>query len=532
MRYNFCNFYLILGVVFISGWISSGCKTEAGQEPSRPNIVLVMADDMGFSDVGAFGGEIETPNLDQLAEGGLRFTQFYNAGRCVPTRGSLLTGLYPHQAGVGWMVAPSDRPGYLGRLNERSVTFAEVLKEAGYQTFMSGKWHVTHYEYTNPEPTLHRESWPLQRGFDRFFGTLSGAGSYYSPVSLMQDNEFIEPEEDFYYTDAITEHAIRFIEESNSERPFLLYVSNVAPHWPLHALLEHVRKFENEYNEGWDTMRADRRRRMAEEGIISDDWPLTPRDERVPSWDEASDKSWENYRMAVYAAQVYSMDLGVGRLIETLKANGRFENTLILFLSDNGASSEIIQGTDTRHGYFERGGTTPEVFPGEPDTYASYGIGWANASNTPFRLYKSWMHEGGIATPLIAHWPEVIAENDITHQTGHIMDLMATFIDISGAEYPETKDGQQITPIEGRSLLPIFQGETREGHEAIYWEHEGNRAVRQENWKLVSVDNGEWELYDMEGDRTEMNNVVEEYPEKASRMAEMWEEWAVRSNVK
>lgn len=513
--------------------LSGGCAADKGNDPPRPNIILIMADDMGYSDIGCFGGEIPTPNIDGLAENGIRLTQFYNGGRCCPTRASLLTGLYAHQAGVGAMVTPSGRPGYLGRLNESCATIAEVLRMAGYQTFMSGKWHVTHYDYGDPEPTLHRESWPAQRGFDRFFGTLAGAGSFFDPASLMKGNEFTDPGEDFYYTDAINDHAVRFIEEAGGERPFFLYVSHVAPHWPLHALPEHIEKFKGEYDTGWDHLREQRYERMVSMGLVSGNWPLSPRDEQVPAWEDAPHREWEAHRMAVYAAQMYSMDLGIGRIIEAVERNGIIDNTLIIFLSDNGASSEVIQGTRTRHGYFERGGTNPGIFPGGPDTYASYGRPWANAGNTPYRRYKRWMHEGGIATPMVAQWPAVIGSGRISHHVAHIIDLMPTFLEAAGGAYPETHNGNRLTPLEGISLYPLFGGreQEQEQHEALFWEHLGYNAIRMGSWKLVS-EGDNWELYDLENDRTELHNLAPEFPERVGEMSRMWEEWAVRANVK
>jgi arylsulfatase A-like enzyme len=256
-------------------------RTGVAAETTPPNIIIIMADDMGYSDIGCYGGEVKTPNLDRLAAGGVRFTQFYNAARCCPTRASLLTGLYPHQAGVGAMVGPGKEPGYRGRLNESCVTIAEVLGGAGYTTLMSGKYHVTHYNYSDPEPTLHRDTWPIQRGFDRFFGTLAGGGSYYHPVSLMEDNDFIEPPEGFYYTDAISDHAAQFITEAPAEKPFFLYTAYTAPHWPLHALKEDIEKYKEVYRVGWDNIREQRRERMIKMGLIRPEWPLTERDERI-----------------------------------------------------------------------------------------------------------------------------------------------------------------------------------------------------------------------------------------------------------
>jgi arylsulfatase A-like enzyme len=516
--------------VAVALFAAGGCASEIQDEPLRPNIIVILADDLGYSDIGCFGGEIPTPHIDRLAGNGIRFTRFYNGGRCCPTRAALLTGLYAHQAGVGSMVSPSGHPGYRGRLNESCATFAEVLSLEGYQTFLSGKWHVTHFDYNDPEATLHPESWPLQRGFDRFFGTLAGAGSFFAPVSLMEDNEFIEPWDDFYYTDAISDQAVRFIEESDNERPFLLYISHVAPHWPLHARQEHIEKFKGNYDMGWDLLREQRHARMIGMGLVDENWPLSPRDEGLPPWEDAPHREWEDHRMAVYAAQVYSMDLGIGRVIGAVEKKGELDNTLIIFLSDNGASPEVIQGTETRHGYFERGGTTPEVFPGEPDTYAAYGRAWANAGNTPFRRYKRWMHEGGIATPMIAHWPRVIEGGRISHNVGHIIDFLPTFLETAGGTYPETLNGRRLTPLEGISLYPVFRGKEQTGNRVLFWEHLGYRAVRYGKWKIVS-DGGDWELFDLENDRTELSNLAAEFPERVEEMSRMWEEWAIRANV-
>ncbi|MFP4289469.1 MAG: arylsulfatase [Bacteroidales bacterium] len=507
-----------------------GCNTVSIEE-EKPNIIVILADDMGYSDIGCYGGEIPTPNIDRLGENGIRFTQFYNGARCVPTRASILTGLYAHQAGLGSMVSPSDRPGYLGRLNESSATIAEMMKLNGYQTFMSGKWHVSHYNYNDPEPTLHRPSWPMQRGFDRFFGTLSGAGSFFAPVSLMRDNEFIEPGEDFYYTDAITENAVKFINEAKEDQPFLLYVAHVAPHWPLHAKEEHIKMFEDRYHDGWDVLRGERFDRMMEIGVIDERYKISERDEEVVSWENALHKEWEARKMAVYAAQVYSMDQGIGKILETLEEKGELDNTLIIFLSDNGACAETIQGQDTRHGYFENGGTVPEVMPGGPDTYAAYQIQWANAGNTPYRKFKKWTHEGGIKTPLIAHWPNKIKPNQInTASVGHIIDFMPTFIELAGGIYPDSLNGNALTPLEGKSMLPLFDGDNLNHHDILFWEHLGHKAVRDGDWKLVSAGD-DWELYNLDDDPVEMNDLAFEFPEKVEEMADMWQQWAERANV-
>ncbi len=526
---------LIIAITIMMAYPFAG----SARNDRAPDIVLIMADDMGYSDLGCFGGEIKTPNLDALAENGLRFTQFYNAGRCVPTRGSLLTGLYPHQAGVGAMVSPGSAPGYRGRLTQRCVTLGEVLGAAGYQTFVSGKWHVTHYDYGNPEPTLHRPSWPLQRGFDRFFGYLSGAGSYYDMVSLMKGNEFIDSEprlgnrEIFYITEEINGHAAQFILEAEEDSPLFLYVAHFAPHWPLHALPEDIAKYDGVYDVGWDVIRAQRRQRMIAMGLLKEEWVLTPRDGRIPPWEDAAHKEWEARRMAVHAAMVDNMDQGIGRIISALRETGRLENTLILFLSDNGASDEVIQGRNTRHGHFARGGTNPGILPGGPDTYAAFGPEWANVSNTPFREYKKWNHEGGVATPFIVHWPKVITgAGQLRHEPCHLIDIMATVVDIAGAEYPEKYNDNDILPMEGVSLVPAFSNDPLNREDAIYFEHMGNQAVRHGKWKLVRKGGRPWELYDMDSDRTEMNNLAAIHPERVEKLREMWEAWAERAFVR
>ncbi len=498
----------------------------------------MMADDMGYSDIGCYGGEIETPNLNRLASGGIRFTQFYNTARCCPTRASLLTGLYPHQAGVGHMMEDYGLDGYRGDLSQNAVTIAQAMKPAGYTTLMTGKWHVTPVE----KPT--HENWPRQRGFDRYFGTIHGAGSFYDPFSLTRENEPADPGPGFYYTDAIANQAVDYINEySAGPAPFFMYVAFTSPHWPLHAPEEAIAKHRGRYEMGWDELRDRRRRRMIDMGLIDERWPLTPRDPRVPAWADAENKAWEQRRMEVYSAQVDIMDQGIGRILAALEQQGILENTLILFLADNGGCAEEILPTwtgphfpkKTYGGEPVQQGNDPSVMPGPETTYQSYGYPWANASNTPFRLYKHWVHEGGISTPLIAHWPARIKNvNSMTDAPGHLIDIMATCCDVGGATYPAEHDGHQITPLEGQSLAPVFDTGTRPGHDAIYWEHEGNRAVRQGKWKLVSrwtPGGGQWELYDMEADRTEMNNLAEAEPDRVAEMTRMYQAWAERSEV-
>lgn len=499
-------------------------------DESKPDIIVIMADDMGYSDLGCMGSEIRTPHLDSLAKNGLLFTRFYNSMRCVPTRASILTGLYHHQAGIGGWVQRSNRPGYLGHLSNNSVTVAEVLRDAGYHTAMAGKWHVSPYDYSD-KPDLHRESWPKQRGFDKFFGTLAGGGNYYNPKSLMRGNDFIKPDKDFYYTHAINKEAVSFIDQAPKEKPMFLYLAHVAPHWPLHALPEDIAKYDGVYDVGWDRIRETRHARMKERGILEPNVALSPRDPQVPAWEKAEHKAWEARRMATYAAQIDSMDQGIGRLIEAIKRRGRHDNTVILFLSDNGSSDEVLNGQNTRHGNFPQGGTTPDVMPGGPETYASGGKGWANASNTPFRYYKKWTHEGGIATPLIVHWPKGISsKGEIRHQVGHVIDIMATAVDLAGATYPAERGGHNIIPLEGISLRPTFDNRPLE-REALYWEHMGSRAIRTGDWKLISSKNN-WKLFNLKTDPVETHDLATKNPERVATMTAMWEAWAKRSLVK
>lgn len=531
-----------------------GCGSQPEPEPEskRPNIVLVMADDMGFSDIGCYGGEISTPNIDKLAENGLRFRQFYNGARCCPTRAMLMTGLYAHQAGVGHMMDAYSQdgeviPSYAGDLSPHSVTIAEVLKPAGYTTLMSGKWHVTPAvdRYHGEPEESDKHNWPPQRGFDRFWGTIHGAGSFYNPFSLTDQNTPIKPDSnEFYYTTAIGEKAEEFISAAPKDQPFFLYMPFTSPHWPLHAPEEDVEPYHGKYAMGWDELRRQRRERMIKMGIIQEEWGLTERDSRVPSWEDAENKEWEQRRMEVYAAQITIMDRAIGGVVDLLESEGRLDDTLILFLADNGGCAENISVRGTGYHYTRETldgrpvkiGNDPSEMPGQDDDYQSYGPPWANASNTPFRLYKHWVHEGGISSPLIAHWPNgLTAKGEWTDEPAHLIDVMATCADVGGAEYPSTYNGNTITPLEGRSLAPLFTGEARDGHDALFWEHEGNRAVRQGKWKLVSKwskpEDGRWELYDLEADRTEIRDLAGEMPERVEAMAAMWQAWADRVGV-
>ena len=490
----------------------------------KPNIVLMMVDDMGFSDIGCYGGEVRTPNLNKLAAGGLRFTQFYNTGRCCPTRACLMTGLYPHQAGVGHMMQDRGTDGYRGDLNDHCVTIPEVLKPAGYGTYMCGKWHVT--RFTAPGGPKH--NWPQQRGYDRFFGTITGAGSFWTPSTLTDGNTQITAPKGFYYTDAISDTAAKFIAEHHKARPedpFFLYVAYTAPHWPLHARKRDIARYADTYTRGWDAIRAERHARMIEMGIVQKRWPITPRDAAATPWKDVDEARRKNMalRMAVYAAQIDAVDQGVGRIVAALQKAGRLESTLVLFLADNGGCAEGGPWGFER----KKGGEL-----GSNSSFASYGLSWANASNTPFRRYKHWVHEGGIASPLIVHWPATVqGAGELRHQPGHLIDIMATCVDVAGATYPAKHKGKTIQPMEGRSLTPAF-GNKPVQREAIYWEHEGNRAVRMGKWKLVAKGRtGPWELYDLEADRTELNDLSAKDPERVKRMAAAWQTYAERTGV-
>jgi arylsulfatase len=497
----------------------------------RPNIVLIMVDDMGYSDIGSYGGEIDTSNLDRLAENGLRFTHFYNAARCCPTRASLLTGLYPHQAGMGRMVSSVDSDPelgpYQGFLNRRCVTIAEVLRSAGYRTYMSGKWHV------GEKP----EHWPRRRGFDRYFGLIGGASSYYEIIRdqprvrqmVLDDDPWEPPDEGFYMTNAFSEFAVRCVREhgsSHPEQPFFLYLAYTAPHWPLHALPEDIAKYRGRYKKGWDVLRAERHQRMLEMSIIDERHILSPRPASIPAWEDVEDKKdWER-RMTVYAAMVDRVDQGIGRLVEALQEKGFYDDTLILFLSDNGGCAESVESRKLH---------TPGAPIGERGSYVAYKEPWANVSNTPFRLYKQWAHEGGIATPLIAHWPNGLDMNQrgrLTNALGHVIDILPTTLEAAGVTYPDSIDGRVILPHEGKSLVPVFYGREPESHEALYWEHIGNRAMRQGKWKLAWDRRAQiWELYDLDSDPTELNDLADKCPERLRFMQSGWEEWAERVGV-
>lgn len=496
----------------------------------KPNIILVLADDMGFSDIGAYGGEVKTPNIDQLAKEGIRYKQFYNAARCCPTRASLMTGLYPHQAGMGWMAAADlgTNPAYQDDLNKESVTIAEVLKTAGYSTYMTGKWHLTNERKIDGRVL---ESWPKQRGFDRYFGIVPGGANYFTPV-LYSNNTTYKAPEDFYLTHAITDTSVKFIGEhfAKTKNPFFLYVAYTAPHWPLHALQKDIDKYKEQYKIGWDKLRQQRFEKQKEIGLFSKDVVLSPRDTVIPAWDELSADQQNEFamRMAIYAAQIDAMDQGIGKIVAKLKEENQLDNTLIFLLSDNGACAEFISSGKSK------------AVDGTQETFESYRINWANVSSTPFQQYKHYTHEGGIATPLIVHWPKGInqnLENKFVSEYGHLNDIMATCVDVSKATYPKTFAGHTITPMQGKSLVPHFNGKSN-NRGIIYWEHEANIAMRDGKWKMVKkteenheLDVNGLELYDMEADPSEQNNLAAKYPERVKSMYASWLKWAKSINA-
>ena len=543
---------------------STGTSAQTASK-KRPNVLVILTDDMGFSDIGCFGSEIRTPNIDRLGKNGLLFNHFYNTARCSPSRAALLTGLYPHQAGMGYLSTENfPEPGYVDDLSKNAVTMAEVFQQAGYATYMTGKWHLAKSMTRKGD----QSNWPLQRGFERYFGTLNGSGSYFDPGTLISNNKFITPSKDFYYTNAISDTAAKFIKENPKGKPFFFYVAFTGAHWPLHAPEKEVEKYKGMYDKGWDETRKLRFQKLQKLGLISKETVLTERGVNIPAWEKEPMKAWQSRLMEVYAAMVDVMDQGVGKIIAALEEKGELDNTIIFYMHDNGGCAEPLNSMQpevlptaeeskihfyspdsaflgkksdySRAGKFVRSGKG--VMAGGADTWMTYGVAWANVSNTPFRLYKHWTHEGGIASPLIIHWPKGIqAKGKIIQQSSHLIDIMATCLDITGIQYPSVYKGQMIQPLEGKSLLPTFT-DKKINRAFIFWEHNGNRAIRVDNWKLVSqtkiykhftsADELAWELYDLEKDPTEQQNLAEKYPEKVKALSEQWEKEATRTKAK
>jgi len=500
-----------------------------GKKEPLPNIILIMADDLGFSDIGCYGGEIRTPNLDRLAQSGVRFRAFYNNAKSCPTRASMMTGLFNHEAGMGNMTTDVGRepPGaYQGYLNENCVTIAQMLKEAGYSTYMAGKWHLGE----------RKPNWPLQHGFDKYFGMISGASSYFEIIYepprerlMAYDNElWTPPAEGFYKTQAFSDSAVSFVKrhaQIKGDKPFFLHLSYSAPHWPIHALTEDIAKYEGRYDAGWDAIRGERYQRMLDMGVIDERHVFTERTETIPAWSETDDKEMWSRRMQVYAAMIERMDIGIGQLIDLLKEKNMLDNTLIIFLSDNGACAEDIS-------YRNLG--TPGVPIGERGSYDSYCEPWANVSNTPFRLYKNTLYEGGVRTPLVMHWPARIkSKGAVIEQVGHVVDFMSTFLDIVGMEYPEQFNGHPLKPLRGESLLPAMTtGKAFERGVPFFWEYAGHQAMREGNLKIIRTPGGDWELYDLENDPTELKDLSASKPGALNGMKAAYLQWAEQAGVK
>lgn len=507
---------------FLAGcWLALASSVSG--DAVRPNIIVILVDDMGYSDIGCYGGEIETPNLDRLAANGLRFTQFYNCGRCCPTRASLMTGLHPHQVGIGHMTEPPGQPlgfegAYQGYLNDNCATLAQVLKTAGYHTLMTGKWHLGYHR---------EECWPLQRGFDRYYGCIPGACNYFEPSKdrgIWDGNERVEVGEGFYTTDAFTDKGIQFIDEATKQddEPFFLYLAHNAPHWPLNAKWLDYQKYKGKYTEGWEALMKTRLAKQQELGLFPKD--ITPAPHVGPKWDSLSEQQRVDLDaiMAAYAGCIDAIDRNVGKLVRHLKEIEELDNTVIFFMSDNGACQE--------GGIIGQGNEAMIRNPPPGTAGVRQGLAWANASNTPFRLYKHFVHEGGASTPMIAHWPAGIPKSkrgSFIRQFGYLPDFMPTCMELSGATYPADKP-QTV----GKSLVAAIQGSSQPIHdEPIYWEHEGNAAMRWGKWKLVREYKKPWELFNLEADRTEMSNLIDVETDQREKMLGMWEAWAAEHQV-
>lgn len=527
----------------------------AAQTKQKPNVLVILADDLGYSDLGCYGGEIRTPNLDSLAANGLRFSHFYNASRSCPSRASLLTGLYQHQAGIGRMTFDESLPGYRGTISRDAVTVPEVLKTAGYRTSMVGKWHVAETPLRDDQRDwLNHQvehdtytdlcNYPVNRGFDTHYGTIYGVVDYFDPFSLVEGEVPIrEVPQGYYITDALSDRAVAEIEASD-DTPFFMYLAYTAPHWPLHALPEDIERYKDTYTVGWDSIREARYERMQQLGIFGDRKDFLTDRQFKDQWSENPTAEWDARAMAVHAAMVDRMDQGIGRVVDALRRSGKLDNTLILFMSDNGCSPEkcqnMIPGKNdrpdmTRDGRPIRYVRDKEELPGPETTYAALGPEWANVANTPFRYWKAKAYEGGICTPCIAHWPAGIsvADGSVSDEICHVVDLMATCVDLSGATYPSNFKGHEIMPMEGKSLMPVFEGQTAERHDFVAFEHYNEAAlINADGWKIVRTGiNKPWELYDLNTDRTEKTDLAPKFPEKVASLSEKYDQWAERCKV-
>jgi len=529
MEYHMSSVRIISFIVLLTVAVNAA-------DAKQPNVVLFIADDMGYSDLGCYGGEIETPNLDSLAGQGIRFTNFYVNNMCWPTRASLMTGLYPKTA------LPKNGSA-TGGLHPESTTLPEALGDAGYATYMSGKWHLSGPAQPDGPGAPHR------RGFDHFYGTIYGASDFFAPVDLQLDGKSMvsewESNPDYYYTDAKTDYALKFLkqhDESDSDRPFFLYVAYTCAHWPLHARPADIEHYKGRYAMGWDKLRLQRHSRMKKLGVVDPSWELSPRHDNVPAWEDEEHKEWQQRRMEVYAAQITCMDRNIGRVVDYLKSTGRFDDTMILYQHDNGGCH--VEYSTTRGGSWSRDYTTdgrkqpiqsgniPGLMPGPQTTFQSYGYGWANASNTPFRLFKQHDHEGGTRSPLIVSWPAAVASDlagGVTGEVCHAIDIMPTLLDAAGAGPVQ----QQPFGFEGRSFLPAVLGKSEECDPRgdVFWSHAKGRAIRSGDWKLVADGRGPWELYNVAIDGTELNDLANEMPEKVSELKERFNQWSARTNL-
>ncbi len=496
---------------------------------------------MGFADLGCMGSEIRTPNIDAMASRGAILTALYNCARCCPTRASLLTGLYPHKAGIGHMGTDLGRPAYQGYLRQDAVTIAECLRLGGYRTMMAGKWHVGgDYDPMDADNWQHGDAkhpTPRDRGFDHFYGTLDGAGSFFFPHYIEEDDRRVEiTGDDFYLTDAISEKAGAMIGSAVAdETPFFLYLAYTAPHWPLQAWPEDIARYEGRYRQGWDAIRTARHEEMLGRGLLDRGWPISPRDPDAPPWEDAPHPDWQDLRMAVYAAMVDRMDQGIGRVMATLRRLGVEDDTLVLFLSDNGGCAEFMSEdgwarhypVDLPGGRRVTTGNLPDLRPGDAQTFMSYDLPWANVSNAPFRLFKHWVHEGGISTPLVVQWPAGLTKGGQVSATPcHVVDILPTLLEAAGVAYPREHADHAIQAADGESLLGLLRGEDWAREQPIFWEHEGNAAIRLGAWKLVRRSGRPWELYNMDRDRTELHDLSARDRPTVDRLARDHAAWS------
>jgi arylsulfatase len=539
-RRDFLRVATQLGLSAAAAANLAGCATTGVPSARRkPNIILVLVDDMGFSDLGCMGSEIRTPNIDSIAARGAALTSMYNAARCCPTRAALLTGLYPHRAGLGHMGSNLGTPAYQGYLRDDTATIAEALRPAGYRTLMAGKWHVGGGLWATRTATWTPGSpgfpTPRQRGFDRYYGMLDGVTHFFSPWYIMEDDRKVEVSPtDFYFTDAITDKAIGMIEDSaRDDKPFFLYLAHAAPHWPLHAHESDIARYEATYTGGWDALRGARYEELRARKILQHDWALPARDPDVVAWQDAPAKSWEARRMAVYAAMIDRLDQQIGRVFDALRRLGQFDDTMVLFFSDNGGCAETMRNegwgqfypTVTNDGRKVEIGNRTDIRPGGPESFMTYDQAWANASNTPFRLFKHYVHEGGISTPLLVQWPASLRSQGVVHAPCHVTDILPTILEAAGAPFPSEVGDRGLQRPDGESLLPLLAGKPWVRQQPLFWEHEGNCAARVGNLKLVRRFQQPWELYDMERDRTELDDLAARNGPLVRRIEAQYERW-------